>query len=50
MRLNVVFCEDLQPQNVIIFLFYVEHSYLLMAKINIVNNSLKFLYGMKELL
>ena len=26
MRLNAVFCEDIQPQYVIIFLFYMKHS------------------------
>ena len=48
MRLNVVFLEGLQPQNVLImFLFPIKHSYLLTAKITQdVNNSLWFLHGM----
>ena len=48
MRLNVVFLEGLQPQNVLImFLFSIKHSYLLTAKITQdVNNSLWFLHGM----
>ena len=42
MRFNVVFCEGLQPQNVIIILFSMKHKYLLTAKTTDVNNSLLF--------
>ena len=46
------FLEYLEPQNVIImFLFSMKYLYRLMAKITPdVNNSLKFLHGVKELL
>ena len=48
MRLDVVFCEVLQPQNVIFFIFY-EILVPLNSKTADVNNSLQFLLGMKEL-
>ena len=52
MRFNIVFLEGLQPQNLIImFLFSMEHPYLLTVKtIQDVNSSLKLLHVMKELL
>ena len=52
MRLNVVFLEGLQQQNVLImFLFSIKHSHFLTAKTTQdVNNFIRFLHGMKELL
>ena len=46
MRLSVVFCEGVQPQS-LIFLFSVK-QYLLTAKTTDINNSPKFLHGVKE--
>ena len=52
MRLSVVFLRFTAPANVLItFLFYMKHSHLLTGKtIQEVNNFLRFLHGMNELL
>ena len=50
MSLNVVFCEGLQLQNVIIFLISMKHKYLLTEKTTEVNDCLEFLHRVKELM
>ena len=49
MRLNVVFCEGLQPQNIIIFLFSMKHLYLLRRRTT-PDIILSIFYMMKKLL
>ena len=50
MNLNVVFCEGLQLQNVIIFLISMKHKYLLTEETTEVNDCLEFLHRVKELM